>query len=162
MSDQSPDYVRSESGDLIGYVSEDGSFAEHAFGHGAPAPYRKHDRTWSDDQQLSYVFFIDMLRKVNPRGVSSTSRPTPLTREEIKPVMLAIAAHEVYQEHTLLMHTKDFEPVVYRPVEGFMARLTEDDLVFTNGVPMPRDLARHVTEAPPNRNYPYEPEFPRR
>ena len=73
--------------------------------------------TWTEDQTVLYDYDMSMLKLLNSNGVLSTDRPSPLTREEIVPVLEKIAKQPVYKNQVVVCHDKEFEPVVLKDGE---------------------------------------------
>ena len=67
---------------------------------------------WTDDQNTLYDYDVEMLTMLSPSGVLSTDQPSPLTRDEIVPVLEKIAKHSSYERQTIICHDKEFEPIV--------------------------------------------------
>ena len=67
---------------------------------------------WTEDQNTLYDYDVAMLTRLSPSGVLSTDEPSPLTRDEIVPVLEKIAKHSDYKRQTVICHDKTFEPVI--------------------------------------------------
>ncbi len=67
---------------------------------------------WSVDQTCLYEYDIGLLPMISESGVLSTSKPSPLTRDEIVPVLKKIAKHSSYQKQTIVCHDENFDPIV--------------------------------------------------
>lgn len=82
-----------------------------AYGLGAD-PARRPD--WNREQHILYMWDRDQLPRIRKGGVLSTSRPSPLTRAQIEPVLLALAACDEYDGQTIICHDENFTEVVLR------------------------------------------------
>jgi len=67
---------------------------------------------WSDDQSCLYHYDVGLLPMISESGVLSTSKPSPLSRDEIVPVLEKIARHSSYRKQTVICHDENFDPVI--------------------------------------------------
>ena len=66
---------------------------------------------WTYNQRILFVFDLEALPMIEPGGTLTTSEPSPMTREEIVPVLEALARQPEYKQHTITCHDLRMTPV---------------------------------------------------
>lgn len=65
------------------------------------------------ERDMAVLFYWDAahMSRVKKGGTISTSKPAPLTHEQVTTVLLQLANHPDYDGHTVICHTRDGHPV---------------------------------------------------